>query len=425
MGRAVARLFLWCLAPLLLLVAGSSSSFATPGELAAPPPAEIREGTTVVAPPRAGATAPDDSADAAPTASSLPSSVVDAPRVGRGVLRLPPIPAGFNTHDAGWIRFIYHPSSRERVQPLIAQAEAVRHDLTERLGFPVLTEVRVEIARTPGEMETFAPSGAPYPEYAAGVAYSELGLVLLSLTPIHAGQEQDLGEVFRHELAHVALHDALNGQTVPRWFNEGFAVFASGESSFTRMKTLSMATVGGSLIPLRDLERTFPDDETKAQIAYAEAVDVLRFLVRREDAHRFRALVSELREGKNLDQAVLDAYAVDLATLELEWRDDASRRYTFMPLLLSGTFFWVIALALAVWAWRRRKRRDKITLQRWAREEVVEDLQRARLALRSEAARVHIVLAKGADVPVAQLAASSSEKEIPIVEHDGSWHTLH
>ena len=424
MGRAVARLFLWCLAPLLLLVAGSSSSFATPGELA-PPPAEIREGTTVVAPPRAGATAPDDNADAAPPASSLPSSVVDAPRVGRGVLRLPPTPAGFNTHDAGWIRFIYHPSSRERVQPLIAQAEAVRHDLTERLGFPVLTEVRVEIARTPGEMETFAPSGAPYPEYAAGVAYSELGLVLLSLTPIHAGQEQDLGEVFRHELAHVALHDALNGQTVPRWFNEGFAVFASGESSFTRMKTLSMATVGGSLIPLRELERTFPDDETKAQVAYAEAVDVLRFLVRREDAHRFRALVSELREGKNLDQAVLDAYAVDLATLELEWRDDASRRYTFVPLLLSGTFFWVTALALAVWAWRRRKRRDKITLQRWAREEAVEDLQRARLALRTEAARVHIVLAKGADVPVAQLAASSSEKEIPVVEHDGSWHTLH
>lgn len=421
MGSAAARLFLWCLAPLLLLLAGSAS--AAPSEVA--PPAEIREGRTVVAAPRAGATAPDDSADAVPSASSLPSSVVDAPRVGRGVLKLPPIPAGFNSYDAGWVRFIYHPSSRERVQPLIAQAEAVRHDLTERLGFPVLTEVRVEVARTPGEMATFAPSGAPYPEYAAGVAYSELGLVLLSLTPVHPGEEQDLGEVFRHELAHVALHDALNGQNVPRWFNEGFAVFASGESSFTRMKTLSMATVGGSLIPLHELERTFPDDETKAQVAYAQAVDVLRFLVRREDAHRFRALVSELREGKSFEQAVLDAYAVDLATLELEWRDDASRRYTFVPILLSGTFFWVIALALAVWAWRRRKRRDKLTLQRWAREEAVEDLQRARLALRSEAARVHIVLAKGAEVPVAQLAASTSEKEIPVVEHDGSWHTLH
>ena len=336
-----------------------------------------------------------------------------------------PIPAGFNSYDAGWVRFIYHPSSRERVQPLIAQAEAVRHDLTERLGFPVLSEVRVEIARTPGEMATFAPSGAPYPEYAAGVAYSELGLVLLSLTPIHAGVEQDLGEVFRHELAHVALHDALNGRDVPRWFNEGFAVFASGESSFGRMKTLAMSTVGGSLIPLHELERSFPNDETKAQVAYAEAVDVVRFLVRREDIHRFRTLVTELREGKAFEQAVLDAYAVDLATLELEWRDDASRRYTFVPILLSGTCFWVIALGVAVWAWRRRKRRDKLTLQKWARDEAIEDLQRARLALRSEAARVHIVLAKGAEIPVAQLAKSASEVEIPVVEHDGSWHTLH
>ncbi|HEY0462563.1 MAG TPA: hypothetical protein VGC79_00060, partial [Polyangiaceae bacterium] len=125
------------------------------------------------------------------------------------------------------------------------------------------------------------------------------------------------------------------------------------------------------------------------------------------------------------DQAVLDAYAVDLATLELEWRDDASRRYTLVPILLSGTFFWVIALGVALWAWRRRKRRDKLTLQRWAREEAVEDLQRARLALRTEAARVHIVLAKGAGIPVAQLAASASEVEVPVVEHDGSWHTLH
>jgi len=426
MGRLV-RLFHRCLLLLLVLLTLPRSSFAAPTDLLPPPPPppEVREGRTEVASPRAGATAPEDSADAAATVVPLPSSVSDAPRVAHGALRMPPIPAGFNSYDAGWVRFIYHPSSRERVQPLIAQAEAVRHDLTERLGFPVLSEVRVQIARTPGEMATFAPSGAPYPEYAAGVAYSDIGLVLLSLTPVHNGQEQDLGEVFRHELAHVALHDALNGQSVPRWFNEGFAVFASGESSYTRMKTLLMSTVGGSLIPLRDLERSFPNDETKAQVAYAEAVDVLRFLVRREDIHRFRALVSELREGQSFEQAVLDAYAVDLATLELEWRDDASRRYTLMPILLSGTFFWVIALALAVWAWRRRKRRDKLTLQRWAREEAVEDLQRARLALRTEAARVHIVLAKGNELTVAARLPASNEVEVPVVEHDGSWHTLH
>ncbi|MEO7038343.1 MAG: peptidase MA family metallohydrolase [Polyangiaceae bacterium] len=413
MGRAALRLIV------LVVLFLCAPLWAAPA-----PTASVRQGTTEVDPPRAFV-APDEAAEPA-VVNPLPSSVADAPRLGAGVLHMPPVPAGFNTFNARWLTFVYHPSSRERMQPLVAQADAVRSELTERLGFPVLSEVRVEIARTPLEMTTFAPPGAPYPEYAAGVAYSELGLVLLTLAPVHPGSEQDLGEVFRHELAHVALNDALNGQPVPRWFNEGFAVFASGESAFVRMKTLSMATVGGSLIPLRDLERSFPNDEEKAQVAYAEAVDVLRFLVRREDAHRFRALIGELRSGKPFDKAVLDAYGVELSTLELEWRDDVSRRYTFWPILLSGTFFWAIALGVFVWGWRRRRRRDKVTLRRWAREEAVEDVQRARLALRTEAARVHIVLAKGTEVPPEQLTMPPpSEVEVPRIEHDGSWHTLH
>jgi len=418
MGRAALRQIV------LLLLLLCAPAWAAPGSAAPRAAVAVREGTTEVDPPRAGTA--EEPAEPAAAVSALPFSVADAPRLDAGVLRMPPLPAGFNTYGARWLTFVYPPSSRERIQPLVAQADAVRSELTERLGFPVLSEVRVEIARTPLEMTTLAPPGAPYPEYAAGVAYSELGLVLLTLAPVHPGSEQDLGQVFRHELAHVALNDALSGRPVPRWFNEGFAVFASGESAFVRMKTLSMATVGGSLIPLRELERSFPSDETKAQVAYAEAVDVLRFLVRREDAHRFRALISELRSGKPFDSAVLGAYGVDLSTLELEWRDDVSRRYTFWPILLSGTFLWVLALAVFVWGWRRRRRRDKLTLQRWAREEAMEDLQRARLAMRTEAARVHIVLAKASDAPAAQLAMPPpSEVEVPRVEHDGAWHTLH
>jgi len=241
---------------------------------------------------------------------------------------------------------------------------------------------------------------------------------------VHANAEHDVAEVFRHELAHVALHDAVNGQAIPRWFNEGFAVFASGETSFLRMKTLSMATVGGGLIPLRDIDRGFPSDETEASIAYAEAVDVVRFLVRREDLHRFHALVEQLRNHETLDHAVLDAYRIDLSELEAEWREDVSHRYTLLPILLAGTFGWVVALGVFVWAWRRRKRRDKITLERWAREEAAEDALRARLAARSEAARVHIVLSPGPEGPP-PLPRPISEVEIPRVEHNGQWHTLH
>ena len=49
--------------------------------------------------------------------------------------------------------------------------------------------------------------------------------------------------MFRHELAHIALQDATLGHHVPRWFNEGFAIHASGESRYLRWKTLENATL--------------------------------------------------------------------------------------------------------------------------------------------------------------------------------------
>jgi hypothetical protein len=356
----------------------------------------------------------------------------DAPRSHGGSLRLPGVPAGFNTYDGGWIKFVYHPSIRERVQPLIADAAAVRTQLTEWLGQPVLSEVRVAVARTPGEMATLAPPNAPYPDYAAGVAYPEIGLVLLTIKPVHPNSSHDLNEVFRHELAHVALEDSVGGRPVPRWFNEGFAVLASGETSYVRLQTLWTATVSDSLLTLSQMERSFPADENQANIAYAQAADVVRFLVRREEQHRFRGLVSRLRDGETMDSALLNSYGEDAAALESEWREEVAKRYTFWPVLFSGTLIWAGTMGLFVVGWRKKRRKAAATLARWEREEAAEDEVRRRLAMRADtgSARVHIVLARTsndeapASVPPPALQRMP-EVEVPKVEHDGQWHTLH
>jgi hypothetical protein len=335
---------------------------------------------------------------------------------------MPPVPAGFATYDGGFVRFSYHPSTREQVEPLIAAADETRRELEIWLGQPVLHRVRVDVARTPREMKAFAPRGAPYPDYAAGVAYSDLGLVLLTLSPISPNDSHNLLQTFKHELAHVALKDALGGRHVARWFNEGFAVLASGETSFDRLSTLWTATVADRLLPLSEVERSFPSDGVTASVAYAEAVDVVRFLVRREERHRFRALIRELREGRTLDTAARDAYGVDLATLEREWREDVAKRYTFWPILLSGTGVWAGVLLLFVWGWRKRRARTRVTLERWARDEARED----QLRKLQDNARVHIVLAHASTVAATPVPNTKPpEIEVPRVQHEGEWHTLH
>jgi hypothetical protein len=354
----------------------------------------------------------------------------DQPRAADRPLELPAVPNGFNTADRGWIHFSYPASTRERVEPLIVAADAIRAELSERLGQAVLKRVHVRVARTPGEMTTLAPEGAPYPKYASGVAYSDIGLVLLTLSPEGSSELHDVVEIFRHELAHVALDDAtLGSQKVPYWFNEGLAVHLSGESSLLRLRTLSTATLAGRLMPLARLEHGFPPDAATAELAYAESADVVRFLLRQQDRERFPSLIARIREGQTFGAAMRDAYGLDLVSLEYEWREEVGKRYSFFPILFSGTLVWVGVLVLFFLGFRKRRKQSRETLERWAREEAFAELKRARANVLPQAARVHIVLpghqVTPTDPPELPPMVPPSDVDVPKVEHDGLWHTLH
>jgi len=356
-----------------------------------------------------------------PHAPSVPSeeiqSAPDSPHTQQE-LRRPNPPRGFALHNEGFIEFAYPPETRERIQPLLEQAPLIRKELTARFGRDVLSSVRVHIARTPGEMATLAPAGAPFPSYASGVAYSQIGFVLLTIFPEQPSQEHDLLEVFRHELAHVALYDAMDGNRVPRWLNEGFAVHLSGESSLQRIQVLWPAVLAGNVLPFSQLDRGFSGGSGQVTLAYAQSADVVRYLLRTRDSNRFNLMLNRMREGASLEQALQASYALDLVGLEYEWREDASRRYSFWPVLLSGSMMWVGVLGLFVLGWRRLKKREQATLERWAREEAQEEL------MRHAQSRLHIVIAPSGEKqqpPVQRVDVV----EVPKVQHDGNWHTLH
>lgn len=346
-------------------------------------------------------------------------------------LEMPEPPADYSLYDGGWIKMAYHPSLAARVQVLRDEAEKVRSELQQFLGRPVLDDVHVRIGRTAGEMETLAPSGAGFPRYASGVAFSELGLVLLTAAPRYPGSHHDLGEVFRHELAHIALHDAVSRENVPRWFNEGFAVHASREAETARMQALWTATLSGNLIPFSQITRSFPADPTTASVAYAQAADMLRFLMRGGEEHRFQALIRRVAGGQTFDEALFDAYATDMFSLEKGWREDTARRYTFWPVLFGGSLIWIGGFGLLMWAYARRKKRANAKLARWAREEAIEDAQRKwAQALLQGSARVRVVLTDSQQT--SSLVADASNRSsvvlnqpVPSIEHEGERYTLH
>ena len=179
-------------------------------------------------------------------------------------------------------------------------------------------------------------------------------------------------------------------------------------------------------MPLERLERSFPEDAITASIAYAEAADVVRYLARKEDHHRFDGLIERLGQGNGFEAALSGAYGLDRFALEYEWREDVARRYTFWPVLFSTTVVWGGIVGLFFWGYRRKKVRDSAILERWKREEAQEDARAlAQKPTADLAERVHIVVAGPAPRLVALARSQESERDVPRVEHDGHWHTLH
>jgi hypothetical protein len=321
---------------------------------------------------------------------------------------------------------------------LIREAEAFRAEVNDRLGHVGLERVVVRLAEDARAMVELAPRGAPYPEYAEGVAYSRLGLILLTADPKHANEQSDLLTTFRHELAHVALHDALQSHGVPLWFNEGLAIHLSRENAFARSKALWTASVAGNLLPLNQIERSFPNDIVGVPLAYAESADIVRFLLRTQDQERFRLLIKRLARGQAFEAALRDSYGMDLYNLESLWLEDVKSRNTLWPVLFSGTVLWTFGIGLIVLAWRRKRERQRVVIARWEREEAIEaERARALLLARAELESTPSTppwsdappplptpapLGRSAHGPA---RSGPRDSQVPRVQHDGDWHTLH
>jgi hypothetical protein len=324
-------------------------------------------------------------------------------------------PADFQRIDQGGVALEFPASVRSRVEPLVDEIETARARLSKDLGQSVLSSVYVRVARGPDQMAQLAPVGWPPYDYAVGMAYPSAHLILLSMQAPVTWEATDLAEVLQHELAHLALDEAVAGHHVPLWFNEGLAMYESGEGRWQRWQTLSYAAFGDRLIPLSDLDRAFPRDAIGVGLAYAESADVVRFLARDADRARFGSLVQRVRVGAAFNRALEDAYSTDVRKLEYEWREDVKKHLRLLPLLTGGSLFGALAGALLMAAWIRRRRHAKAKLAQWAREEAESDV--AMVAHRVNPAR--------AAPDVVPDDGPPRVPSMPVVEHEGRWYTLH
>lgn len=345
--------------------------------------------------------------------AEAPPADVLGPLEGGAPLVLPAAPRGFESLRTAGAEWTFPPHARATVRQLEDLRRVRYRAIVDDLGSNAAEPVIVRVARNPDEMSALAPVGLPPPSYADAVAYPSLGLVLLSLTGRDPAHPPDLETTFVHELSHVALHRAVAGRPVPRWFTEGLAIHHARERSLERMKRLWEATAQRRLVPLPRLEASFADGSADVGVAYAEAADVVAYLLRVDDGpYKMKRLVRGLSRSQSFEEALLGSYFVGLRELDREWRRDLWDRHSAYPLVVGGTGLWAIATVFLLVAFVKRRRLAKRKLARWAREEAEID--------RLEAVVDRKLLEAPAGRPI-----EVREDRVPTVEHEGRTYTLH
>ena len=190
------------------------------------------------------------------------------------------------------------------------------------------------------------------PAWGAAVALPDNRTILLR------ADEADVVRTLRHELAHLALHEAVPVR-VPLWFDEGYASWAAGEWDRLGGLELNLAVVRGAVPSLTELDGALRGPAGSASDAYALAVSAVTELARRNPTGTLAPLLGRLEGGADFEGAVLATTGLTLDRFEQAWRREVRRRYSLGHWLIAGGG-WAVLAILVVWLARRRRRADRV-----------------------------------------------------------------
>ena len=221
----------------------------------------------------------------------------------------------------------------------------------------------IRIILTGSDEQFRTATGNRAPEWGIGVAAPEQGLIVLRAYGGTSGGYDQLAPVLRHELAHIALHRYLGDTYIPRWFNEGYAMWAAGELGTAEEWQLRVAFVTRSAPPLDSLELGWPAMSSDARVAYILAASVVQYLVRESGARALDVFMRTWRQTQNFETALGRTYGLSIDQLEAHWRRDVRRRYGWLTVLVQSAAFATFA-AIGVFAmYFVRRRRDRLKMQ--------------------------------------------------------------
>ncbi len=227
-------------------------------------------------------------------------------------------------------------------------------------SFPGLPRPRaaVLILVAPDDATFRAWVGDGAPEWGAAIAFPALQRIVMKGQG-DAAADGDPLVTLRHELAHLALHEAL-GPSPPRWFDEGYASYAAGEWGRDEVLATSVGLVWRGLPTLAGLDSGFFAGSERAQRSYALAHRAVAELAGLDPERGLSLLFGHWRREGSFERALRRAHGMSSQDFEDYWKRRVRRQFGALALAADLTLLTLLLTVLLgpMW-WQRRQRLRK------------------------------------------------------------------
>jgi len=179
----------------------------------------------------------------------------------------------------------------------------------------------------------------------------------------------NLEKIINHEFTHIVLGAVFKKGYLPRWLNEGLAMYEAQEWELVNNMKIGELYLTHNLSPLSSLIYTFPRDESQAQLAYTQSFDVLLFMMNEYGDDKVIRLIKELASGTNFDLALKKTLGIDLFELEIAWQKSLKRRFNWVCVITNTYILWLIFPVLCLLAYLIKRVQVKKKIKQWEEED--------------------------------------------------------
>jgi len=260
----------------------------------------------------------------------------------------------------------YHENDQANAEFVLKTCVSAGQMLTAALQIQLADSITIFLS--PSQQIFQRLVGQHIPKWSNGLAAPFSNVIVLK-SPSWLPHENDSRAIIVHELTHLFVNKAAGGKPVPRWLNEGLAIYYSGEKAYASGSQVSKALLTGSLIALSEIDDVLEFHQEKAQLAYQQSYLAVVYLIDRYQRASVLRILSEISSGKSSNDAFLAAIGMDLWDFEDDWVEYVRSQFRWNFLVDFDTYFWILLLLLFILVGVFIKRRNRKTLQRWESED--------------------------------------------------------